>query len=240
VSLTPPCEVEEFCGRPPHLSLSDRSKEPTAASAHGLHGSRLSLQDFIAELPGTIRKTHNKDGNGILSSNDLSFDRGTDHDPISALYKRLDLKREDWERFAILEPSKNYTRNLVSTDNETFTLILMCWNSGKESPIHDHPCDGCWMRVCEGNVQEKRYVREETTDTLECISDELFVENQLAYITNSMGLHKVGNPSSSTRAVTLHLYSPPFKSCKIWLNPSKASKPSECCMQFHSEYGATV
>lgn len=176
VSLTPPCEVEEFCG-PPHLSLSERSKEPTAA--HGLHvdtlGSRLSLHEFIAALPATIRKSHNKDDNGILSSIDLSFDRGTDNDPISTLYKRLDLKKEDWERYALFEPSKNYTRNLISTDNETFTLILMCWNSGKESPIHDHPCDGCWMRVCEGSVQEKRYVREETTDTLECVSDELFV-----------------------------------------------------------------
>lgn len=32
------------------------------------------------------------------------------------------------------------------TIHKTFTLLLLCWNPGKESPIHDHPCDGC---VCQ-------------------------------------------------------------------------------------------
>ena len=25
------------------------------------------------------------------------------------------------------------------------------------SPIHDHPCEGCWVRGIEGTVQETRY-----------------------------------------------------------------------------------
>jgi hypothetical protein len=45
-------------------------------------------------------------------------------------------------------------RNLIATDNETFTLMLLCWTPGKESPIHDHPCEGCWMRVVQGCVRE--------------------------------------------------------------------------------------
>lgn len=52
---------------------------------------------------------------------------------------------------------KCYTRNLIATDHETFTLLLLCWNGGKASPIHDHPCRGCWMRVCEGTVFETRF-----------------------------------------------------------------------------------
>ena len=55
-----------------------------------------------------------------------------------------------------------------------------------------------------------------------------------------MGFHKVGNLSSDQRAVTLHLYSPPFKTCKIWLDPNKASKASNCCMTFHSIDGNVV
>ena len=49
--------------------------------------------------------------------------------------------------------------------------------------------------------------------------------------------HKVGNPSESQPAITLHLYCPPIRKCKIWLDPSHASRPSTACMCNHSEYG---
>lgn len=87
---------------------------------------------------------------------------------------RLDLGLDDWKKYALFEHMKNYTRNLIATDNATFTLLLLCWNPDKESPIHDHPCDGCWLRVCEGRVRETRYEIDEVTDSLEITSDETF------------------------------------------------------------------
>jgi hypothetical protein len=33
---------------------------------------------------------------------------------------------------------------------------------------------------------------------------------------DSLGLHKVGNPCLEIGSVTLHLYTPPFKSCRVW------------------------
>ena len=56
-------------------------------------------------------------------------------------------------------------------------------------------------------------------------------------ITTSYRYHKVGNPSKSIPAVTMHLYCPPFNQCKIWLDPSHASRPSKACMCTYSEYG---
>lgn len=49
--------------------------------------------------------------------------------------------------------------------------------------------------------------------------------------------HKVGNPSKTVPAVTMHLYCPPFEKCKIWLNPNDASHPSKACICNYSEYG---
>ena len=89
---------------------------------------------------------------------------------------------------------------------------MLCWNPNQESPIHDHPCDGCWMQCIQGCVQECRY----DSTTLTCISDTTVEEGNLAYITDSMGYHKVGNPSLTTPAITIHLYSPPFQKCTIW------------------------
>eukprot|EP00816_Leptocylindrus_hargravesii_P007210 CAMPEP_0196801000 /NCGR_PEP_ID=MMETSP1362-20130617/613_1 /TAXON_ID=163516 /ORGANISM="Leptocylindrus danicus, Strain CCMP1856" /LENGTH=195 /DNA_ID=CAMNT_0042171669 /DNA_START=264 /DNA_END=848 /DNA_ORIENTATION=- len=159
----------------------------------------LTLEEFICQLPQTLT-----DGQNLETD-------------VLQLFRRLDLKKEDWIQFAKFEPSQKYTRNLVSSDGKTYTLLLLCWNPDKASPIHDHPCDGCWMKVCEGSVTEARYSRTDAdADELVCTQDATFYEGAIAYIADWLGYHKIGNPSKSQPAVTLHLYSPPFDSCKIW------------------------
>ena len=107
------------------------------------------------------------------------------------------------------------------------------------------------MKVCEGSVTEARYVlpdssNNDTTlqtdndndnDALICTQDTTFYQGAIGYIADWLGYHKIGNPSKSKPAVTLHLYSPPFDSCKIWLDPKKASKPSTAKIRYHSVYG---
>ncbi len=73
----------------------------------------------------------------------------------------LDISDGCLDQYKHFESEKKYTRNLIATDGERFTLMLLCWNGGKESPVHDHPCRGCWMRVCEGSVTETRYARKD-------------------------------------------------------------------------------
>ncbi len=71
----------------------------------------------------------------------LHFDthiRGTELDPVNHLFGRLNLHDEGLKKYALFDNMKNYTRNLIATDDETFTLLLLCWNADKESPIHDH------------------------------------------------------------------------------------------------------
>eukprot|EP00545_Synedropsis_sp_CCMP1620_P009907 CAMPEP_0119007508 /NCGR_PEP_ID=MMETSP1176-20130426/3057_1 /TAXON_ID=265551 /ORGANISM="Synedropsis recta cf, Strain CCMP1620" /LENGTH=196 /DNA_ID=CAMNT_0006959675 /DNA_START=80 /DNA_END=667 /DNA_ORIENTATION=- len=166
----------------------------------------LGLDEFLKELPQTIES--------ILSTHDSLKPGNGGSDPIAELFSRLDMDIKELSRYTHVDASKNYTRNLISTDSKHFTLLLLCWNPGKESPVHDHPCDGCWMHVCQGNVQESRYERQ--GDRLECFHNEIYHEGQQAYITDSMGFHKVGNPSMTQPATTLHLYCPPFSKCKIW------------------------
>jgi cysteine dioxygenase len=110
-------------------------------------------------------------------------------------------------------------RNLIACD-DTFTLMLLCWNPGKESPIHDHPCHGCWMRVTTGVVEETRYVIDVEANKLTETSKGAASPGDCIYIDDNVGLHKVRNPSTNVPACTLHLYSPPFARCNIWLDAS--------------------
>lgn len=161
---------------------------------------------------------------------------------IPYILRRLVLDPEDYQEYAHFNSSKNYTRNLIATDHKSFTLMLLCWNAGKSSPIHDHPCDGCWMRVVMGSVQECRYNKlNSDEECLTCVSNDIYTEGQQAFIQDSMGYHKVGNPSHSKPAITLHLYCPPFETCKIWMDPhdsvASCTKSNVC---YHSEYGFIV
>ena len=145
---------------------------------------------------------------------------------------------DEWNRFAHFDSHRSYTRNLIATDHVSYTLLLLCWNPGRFSPIHDHPCDGCWMRVLQGQVQECRY-KNDSQDELICTQDKTYTEGGLVFIEDSLGYHKVGNPSGNQPAVTLHLYSPPFESCKIWLDESR--KPCQSGTICHySEYGTKI
>ena len=127
------------------------------------------------------------------------------------LCRQYELTPEVWRPYAFFDSSRSYTRNLIATDDETYSLLLLCWNPQKESLIHDHPGEGCWLKVLQGSIQESRY-----SDTLECQSEEIFTEGQVGWITDALGYHKIGNPSMDQPAVTIHLYAPPTRQCRTW------------------------
>lgn len=139
--------------------------------------------------------------------------------------------------FAQFDSSRNYTRNLISTDHETYALMLICWNKGKYSPIHDHPSDGCWVKVIQGHVNEVRYERrgsslEETANRV--------LTNGVTYMDDSIGLHKVGNPKDNEDAITMHLYAPPYEKCRVWFDIEDADKCSIAVTNYYSEFGQRV
>lgn len=211
--------------------------DAASSSTRDANSGPITLAELVDALPSILRRQQEEGRESPEERKRQDEQRGTDRDPVNVLFSRLDLSLGEWKKYALFDSMKNYTRNLIATDDETFTLLLLCWNENKASPIHDHPCDGCWLRVCEGKIQETRYEIDGETDSLQMTSDEVFEHHSPAFINDSMGYHKVGNPSSSAPAVTLHLYCPPFSQCKIWLNPNDASHPSNACMCNFSEYG---
>ena len=124
------------------------------------------------------------------------------------------------QKYCYYDPSISYTRNLISTDHDNYTLLLLCWNNNNQtSPIHNHPGDGCYMRVISGSIIEQLYhVRHQphwTSDTstnrkssdvgaipatLECITTNHYGTNQVAFIDDTVGYHSIGCSTASTHA----------------------------------------
>ncbi|KAF0693944.1 hypothetical protein As57867_015086, partial [Aphanomyces stellatus] len=116
----------------------------------------------------------------------------------------------------------------------SYALMVLCWNKGQYSPIHDHPCDGCWVRHIQGTLHEVRY--RHTGTTLDEISNAMITQG-VSYMDDSLGLHKIGNPSREVDAITLHLYAPPYSKCKLWHDPADAGNATAATASFYSEYG---
>lgn len=124
-----------------------------------------------------------------------------------------------WKQYAFADPSRNYTRNLVDEGNGKSNLLIVVWNPGRSSPIHDHANAHCVMKLLKGSLKEVLY------DTPHCnanslnsdgsvtppqvVKETLYHENEVTYISDKIGLHKICNLSATEPAISLHLYTPP-------------------------------
>ena len=99
---------------------------------------------------------------------------------------------DDWKNYVIFD-NNNYKRNLIYK-NDLFEIILICWKKNQESPIHDHPENGCIFKVLQGSIIELKKNSKRTLNTYD--------------IGYSIGknVHQI---KALEDAVSLHVYSPP-------------------------------
>lgn len=145
----------------------------------------------------------------------------------------------DWKKYAMFDPLK-YTRNLVSDGNGKYNLLILAWDVGKSSPIHDHAGAHCFVKMLSGNLEETLYSNpnEEGKPLIEK-SLTIVGPNDVTYIDDGIGLHRMANTSHTEPAVSLHIYSPPYKECQVYDERSSSKKPSGC-MTFYSRGGVKL
>ena len=146
---------------------------------------------------------------------------------------------DDWRAFVGFNPL-HYVRHLID-GNDDFELMLICWETGQGSRVHDHADSHCWLTALDGTVEELRYIEEGAADGASAHAASLpdipgvvgpaqacpvlrpagvaaVAPGGTAYINDSMGLHAVRCPADcpAPGAVTLHLYCPPIRRVKLY------------------------
>jgi cysteine dioxygenase len=123
---------------------------------------------------------------------------------------------QEWQEYALADPSRNYTRNLVDKGNGKSNLLILVWNPGQGSPIHDHADAHCVMKILKGTLSETLYnvpvevdQEADTRTPPRVVKETVYQRNEVTYISDDIGLHKISNPSLKEAAVSLHLYTPP-------------------------------
>ncbi|KAF8865798.1 cysteine dioxygenase [Acephala macrosclerotiorum] len=173
-----------------------------------------------------------------LDSDDVDVEK------LHHLMVRYVSDERDWERYAFSDPSRGYTRNLVDEGNGKSNLLVLVWTPGKGSPIHDHADAHCLMKVLKGTLKETRfkYPLNDITTAPEVTTERTYYSNQVAYMADELGLHKISNPNLEDVAVSLHLYTPPNaakEGCYIY-NETTGKRSHVTQSNFYSEYGEKV
>ncbi|KAI9337995.1 cysteine dioxygenase type 1 [Obelidium mucronatum] len=185
-----------------------------------------------------------------------------DVDKIQAAMEAYVSNIQDWSQFRHFDIGR-YTRNLVDSGNGKFNLMILCWPEGVASPIHDHAGSHCLMKVLEGGLKETRYawpdekgpksalplslllpsITDQSTPAsvtekkgcMEVTKETPLQLDQVAYIHDKIGLHRVSNPTNAP-SVSLHLYCPPYETCKTFDEKTSACRGSGRAV-FYSENG---
>ncbi|EZF10949.1 hypothetical protein H112_07864 [Trichophyton rubrum D6] len=118
-----------------------------------------------------------------------------DVDPmdIQKLMEGYVSNHEEWQRYALADESRAYTRNLVDEGNGKSNLLIFVWNPGKSSPIHDHANAHCVMKILHGSLKEHRYdwpeqdkINNGEACPLTVTKETILRENEVAYMSDKV------------------------------------------------------
>ena len=93
-----------------------------------------TIQSFREELDEVFKQVE-------FSGSKVDFGK------LEEICRRVNLTTSELNQYKFWDSEKSYTRNLVYTDDKHYTILLLCWTPGKMSPIHDHPCDACFIKI---------------------------------------------------------------------------------------------
>ncbi|KAJ5938817.1 hypothetical protein N7466_001951 [Penicillium verhagenii] len=141
-----------------------------------------------------------------------------DVDPknIEMLMSKYISNSEEWGNCALGDPSRSYTRNLIDEGNGKSNLLILVWSPGKGSAIHDHANAHCVMKILKGTLKETLYswpdqekIKHGESAPPQITRKTTFGENEVTYMSDKLGLHRISNPDPNNFAISLHLYTPP-------------------------------
>lgn len=154
----------------------------------------------------------------LLEENQTSYD---------AIFNAIKIPKSTLKSYSSWSNSR-YTRNCLA-ENEKFELILLCWEEGHKTPIHDHGGEECWVKVIDGELKETIY-KADAAGALKTVDVSLSKTNEISYMIDFMGFHSLENVTDG-RAMSLHLYAKPIRNCNIFDDTTKqfVSKDMDYC-----------
>jgi cysteine dioxygenase len=108
---------------------------------------------------------------------------------------------KDWKDYVKVQD--DYYHRDVYYSCDKFDMVIITWGPGQKCPIHNHPVNGCFVKLLRGSITEERY----EPFTLKKTKEATHIETHIFYIDDSFGYHKMSNLEKNP-CVSLHIYAP--------------------------------
>ncbi|MEO5585476.1 MAG: cysteine dioxygenase family protein [Flavobacteriales bacterium] len=109
--------------------------------------------------------------------------------------------------------SRHYSRQCVHRTRD-YELMLICYEQGQSTSIHDYDSQMAWIKPVQGTVQEERF-KATTDDKLKLHGEKILGVGSLSYMAAKICIHRHSNAGTG-RAITLNLYSKPIRRWRVY------------------------
>ncbi|HLH31513.1 MAG TPA: cysteine dioxygenase family protein [Terriglobia bacterium] len=131
---------------------------------------------------------------------------------LRRLISNLNVKRSEIEPH-IHFTHERYARNLIyKCDN--FECLVLCWQPGQRSPIHDHANSICTVYTVEGTLSADNY-RKTANGHIRADYSEDFIPGSVLSI-QTTEIHQVSNLQDSANLISLHFYLGPLENSFLY------------------------
>jgi cysteine dioxygenase len=128
------------------------------------------------------------------------------------IMKAVDIPINEFEQYYYWN-DEHYTRNLLAR-TENYEVLLVCWEKGQQSPIHDFDSSEAWIHPLAGKLKEERFVKREGTKELDKVSSVILGKDEFSYM-SEVGMHRYSNVYEM-RSVSLNIYSKPVDQWRVY------------------------
>src|SRR5215471_4055576 len=129
------------------------------------------------------------------------------------ILNRLVVTVEEIQPHALFS-EKRYARNLVYKDRH-FEIMVMCWNAGQRSSIHDHAGSLGGIKILQGELTECLFARAANGMIKSLTSADYAIENMRVEETSL--IHQISNlQAKNGKAVSVHIYVPPLVRMNVY------------------------
>ena len=109
---------------------------------------------------------------------------------------------------------RRYARNLVHKSDE-FEIMIMCWNSGQRSSIHDHAGSLGGLKVLQGELTESLFAKA-PNGMIKSLSSSDYGAGAIRVEETSL-IHQISNlQGDSGQAISVHVYLPPLVRMNVY------------------------
>ena len=104
---------------------------------------------------------------------------------------------KNYSKYIVFEKNK-YTRNKLFY-NQDFEIVLITWDKNSIADYHQHPENGCKLKVLMGKLHETIKHNDNTK------KENILLPGKSSYLDDTIGTHKI---VALNKTVSLHIYSP--------------------------------